>query len=449
MASIARTLKRVKIALPDLIDESMVTQACEEAGYEWRDRTLPPLRTLQAFATQIAHNNASMSKLVVMFDGEFTEAAYCSARQRLPLAVFRTVFERLSKKQLADVESLMPRWRGLRARIIDGTGCDMPEVPCLVNYFRQPSMQTPGCGFPVTNVLPMCCLDSGLILDIVVSRFATNDLSKTPVLLPQIEENDLLIGDRAFCAYVLFSLLLKQKAHLLVRAHPCRTIPYPASTERGDQFEYNRHRHKVPLLVTLISKCDQVVQLEKPHNCPNWMGSEDFATVPSKMNVRVLKYKVKQKGFRDTEIELMTTLLDPRKYPAEELAKLYFKRWQIEVNFRHIKQTMGMTTLHSKTVKGIQKEILMFACVYNAICVVMMKAASQQGVCVRRISFTTALEWFRRACSRETVPRLKTNQAPDTRRIRVQPRVIKRNKDFDKMTCTRKEWRKTYLQRAD
>jgi IS4 transposase len=47
---------------------------------------------------------------------------------------------------------------------------------------------------------------------------------------------------------------------------------------------------------------------------------------------------------------LVTTLLDPHAYPAEKLAELYAGRWQVEVNLRHLKQT-----LHLKTVVGVHK----------------------------------------------------------------------------------------------
>ncbi|MBM9515363.1 transposase, partial [Desulfogranum marinum] len=39
---------------------------------------------------------------------------------------------------------------------------------------------------------------------------------------------------------------------------------------------------------------------------------------------------------------IITTLLDPIKYPSEEIAELYLKRWDVELFFRDIKTTMGM-----------------------------------------------------------------------------------------------------------
>ncbi len=66
-------------------------------------------------------------------------------------------------------------------------------------------------------------------------------------------------------------------------------------------------------------------------------------------------------GLPDGEVTLVTTLLDPVVYPAIELAELYAQRWQIETNLRHLKQTLRMDVLRTKTVAGVQKELLMFA----------------------------------------------------------------------------------------
>ena len=71
--------------------------------------------------------------------------------------------------------------------------------------------------------------------------------------------------------------------------------------------------------------------------------------------VREVRYAISQKGRRTRTVTLVTTLLDPIAYPASELASLYEKRWQVEVNLRHLKTTMGMEVLHSKTVAGVTK----------------------------------------------------------------------------------------------
>ena len=100
---------------------------------------------------------------------------------------------------------------------------------------------------------------------------------------------------------------------------------------------------------------------------------------------------------------------------AQELIELYSKRWQIEVYFRDLKRTLGMSMLRAKSVDGVQKEILAFVLLYNLIRRVMQQAAVQQQVAADRISFVDALRWLLWSSLGEPVPKLKVNP------IRVRP----------------------------
>ena len=93
-------------------------------------------------------------------------------------------------------------------------------------------------------------------------------------------------------------------------------------------------------------------------------------------------------------VTLVTTLLDPKIYPAEKLAEAYGLRWTIETSFGHIKTTMKMDVLRCQTVDGILKELTMFLLVYNMVRMTMVEAAQKQGVPVDRISFVDTLRWL-------------------------------------------------------
>ena len=104
-------------------------------------------------------------------------------------------------------------------------------------------------------------------------------------------------------------------------------------------------------------------------------------------------------------------------------SRLYEKRWQVEVNLRHLKQTLGMDVLRCATFVGVMKELLMFVVAYNLVRRVMVEAGKRQQVEPNRISFVDALRWLRHAKPGEELPRLKVNpQRPG----RVEPRVRKR-----------------------
>ena len=87
-------------------------------------------------------------------------------------------------------------------------------------------------------------------------------------------------------------------------------------------------------------------------------------------NIQVLKNAFEEElGFAPPQVY---------RRQVAELAKLYLSRWQIEVNFRHLKTTMGMEVLHCQTVDGIIKELYMFAIAYNLVRLVMLEASKRQ-----------------------------------------------------------------------
>jgi hypothetical protein len=118
-------------------------------------------------------------------------------------------------------------------------------------------------------------------------------------------------------------------------------------------------------------------------------------------------------------------------------------RWQIETNFRHLKNTMEMDELKCQTVDGVMRELMIFVLVYNLIRAAMVMAADRQGVDPDRISFIDTARWLRSQCTPPKKKRLSefdlvVNPArPD----RWNPRVIKRRiKEYDLMNKPRREY---------
>jgi hypothetical protein len=123
------------------------------------------------------------------------------------------------------------------------------------------------------------------------------------------------------------------------------------------------------------------------------MTAEEFAALPITLSVRECQYEVARRGFRVRTITLVTTLLDDEVEPADDLAGLYFQKCGIEIDFAHLKTTLGMDVLHCETEAGILKELTTFAIVDNLVRLVMLEAGRRQGVATKRISFVDALRW--------------------------------------------------------
>ena len=188
---------------------------------------------------------------------------------------------------------------------------------------------------------------------------------------------------------------------------------------------------------------DQVVTWYKGKQKPDWMTHEAFAELAAEITVRELRYRVEVAGFRVRVTTLVTTLLDPLIYPKAELARLYLRRWQIELNLRHIKITMKMDILHCKTADGVMKELAVFALAYNLVISVMIESSRLQKVSVERIGFLDALRWLRHPMPGGDAGDILVNPR---RGNRVEPRVIKRRmKEYPLMKEPRSVLRKRLL----
>src|SRR5438093_10192253 len=205
----------------------------------------------------------------------------------------------------------------------------------------------------------------------------------------------------------------------MVDCTPAR--PPTASTPQTAQKGLPRSRWLRQLGVT-DQRVEWVKPVRPPVHPPAWLTPALFAALPAVFCVRELRYRVAQAGFRTQTVPLVTTLLEVDLYPADALAELYHMRWQVEINLRHLKQTMGLEVLHCQRLVGVLKELTVFALVYNLVRVVMLKTAQQQGVALERISFVDAVRWLSTARPGIPLPPLVVNpHRPD----RVEPRAVK------------------------
>jgi hypothetical protein len=253
-----------------------------------------------------------------------------------------------------------------------------------------------------------------------------------------LQPGDVVGGDRAFCSYAHLTLLQQRGAFGLFRAHQRQIIsfeprrPHVSPGRQPRKGDAGRPRSR---WVRRLGRHDQLVEYFKPAERPAWLSAQEYEALPASIPVRELRVWVKTPGGRVGVLTLATTLLDPQRYSKEALARLYERRWQVEVNLRRLKQTLKMDVLRCATWRGVWKELLTFVIVYNLVRRVMVEASRRQAVEPDRISFVDALRWLREARRGEKLPRLKVNQE---RRGRLEPRVKKRRpKPYDLMNKPR------------
>jgi hypothetical protein len=443
MVTILPALRQVREDLAELSDRTAVEQACRELGYRWRDRQLDPYTTVHLFILQVLHQNTAMTHLPHLAGERFSASAYCQARQRLPVELFERLVD--SFAQALERPGDAGRWHGHRVMLVDGSAFSMPDTEELQAYFGQPGGQKPGCGFPVAHLLAMMDAQTGFLHDAVVLPLRTHDMAHVAQLHPKLSTGDLIVADRGFCSYVHLGLILQANLHAVFRMHQRQIVDFHphrpcASDILGTGIPTSRW-------IQRLGHCDQLVAWRKPEKCPKWMTVDQFASLPEELVVREIKCRIREPSCRVREVTLVTTLLDPERYPAAEVAGLYRLRWQVEVDLRDLKTTLGLDVLKGQKVSTIFKEVLVFVWVYNLVRLVTVKAARQQRVRPHRISFVDALRWLQPGKPSQHLLELIVNPI---RPGRVEPRCLKRRpKQYPRMTQPRRELRKRLRKRRD
>jgi len=442
-ANVSQIIRQFKRIWTYELDDEAIQAACREAGHCWRERQLGPVRTVKMFLLQILFGNVACNAVPRLAGMKVTGSAYCEARARLPLAALQTLLTRCTR-QMAKAASGASRWLGHRLLIIDGSSFSMPDTPELGAHFGHHNQQR-GCGFPTARWLAVMHFGSGLIEKVMTAPWRSHDYSLIKHVHPELEAGDVLIGDRAYSSFVHLALLFSRRLHGIFRAHQLLILDFAPHRLHVSPKEKNPKRQPRSRWIGSLGPEDQLVEWYKPHSkVPAWLSKRVWRHLPQTLLVRELRYTVARPGFRVHRVDLVTTLLDPLRYPKQKLAEAYGLRWTIETAFDHLKTTMKMDVLHCQTVDGVLKELTMFVLVYNLVRMTMLEAARRQGVAPDRISFADALRWLATAQASDTLPSLIVIPL---RPGRVEPRCVKRRaKKFRGLNQPRHRLRQLLLQ---
>ena len=92
--------------------------------------------------------------------------------------------------------------------------------------------------------------------------------------------------------------------------------------------------------------------------------------------VREIRGSVRRPKSKWSEVRLCTSLIDSRKYPAEELLKLYAQRWESEIYYKELKIDMrGGDLLQSHTPLTAAQEIAAWILAHAVLMDTRIKAA--------------------------------------------------------------------------
>jgi hypothetical protein len=321
-------------------------------------------------------------------------------------------------------------WCGRRVLAADGSTFSMPDTAKNQARYPQPSSQRKGCGFPMAGFVAVVCLATGALMSAALGTYAAHDLALFYYVRYCFCPGDIFLGDRGFASYAEMALFQARGVDSVLRLHPSRRA--------------NFRRGKV------LGTCDHIVTWARPKRAPKGLRAEDFAQLPETIQVRELRYKVAVKGYRVSDVVLSTTLLDAEQYPAKALEELYFRRWQIEVDFRHLKTTMQMDVCRGKSPNVVEKEFWAHVLTYNLIRAVMWDSGetwngealglSLKGA-IQHLLCRWVLYWVEKTCEDfDLLLAFLYSEFIPFRPGRVEPRVRKRRpKSYPLMTRPRRK----------
>jgi len=353
------------------------------AGTNSRSRLFSPAVSFWGFLAQVLERGSScrdalrrVSSWWVARNPERTPpsactSAYCQARGRLSDEALQQINNHLAEhleKEVCDDQ----RWKNREVKIIDGTTVSMPDTPANQQAWPQPKSQKPGCGFPLLKLVGIFSLASGAMLRVAHGAWRTHEAVLARTLWRLLAPGEILLADRGFCSFFDICQLRQRGIDVVLRLHQAR----PADFRRGRR----------------LGKGDRLVVWNKPAQRTRAQSPEEFAALPESLGLRMIRYRIAEPGFRSREVVLVTSLLDARLYPCEELADLYFRRWGVELHFRQIKMLLGLDVLRCLTPKMIRKELLMHQIAYNLVRALMQRAAATAGVALGRLSFKGSLD---------------------------------------------------------
>jgi hypothetical protein len=287
-----------------------------------------------------------------------TGSALRQARQRLGAAPMRALFDLLRGPAVTTAAQV--RWQGMLLAVIDGTTMVVADSSAaLRRYTKHGCTNGTSSGYPQLRLSVLLTCGTRSVIDAVFGPISDGEIAQAHTLSRSLRTGMLLLADRNYAAADLLSTITTTGADLLIRCKNGRKL---AMTGR--------------------------------------LGDGSWLTHIAGLPIRVIEARISittTSGTRTGDYRLLTTLLDPHRYPAGELIRLYHERWEIETAYLELKSSiLGGRVLRARTPDGIDQEMYALLTVYQVLRTAMVDATdSRPGLDPDRASFTTALNTAR------------------------------------------------------
>jgi Transposase DDE domain len=441
-----RFAQRDGLPFADVLPADRVERALRDEGVSWRHEVFTPALTLWAFLTQVispvACCRAAVARVAAWLVAQGQPpcgpgtGGYCKARARLPEALL----SRLAHETGRALHGAVPDrwlWHGRRVVIADGTTVSMPDTPDNQRGYPHPGSQAEGVGMPQLRLVALFSLACGAVVDAALGPSRGKQSGENALLrriADSVECGSVLLADRYFGGWFDLALWRQRGVDVVIRVHQNRVTDFRRGRRLGRE--------------------DHVVRWPKRQR-PEWMDRDTYLRLPDELEVREVRVRVAQRGFRTRVLVVVTTLTDPA-VTAADLAELYRQRWQAELDLRSVKVTLGMDVLRCQSPEMVRKEVWAHLLAYNLIRAAMARVAVSANRCPRELSVAGTVqalaafaEVLGSAAGYEAFARAVRAYRVGNRPDRAEPRARKRRpKPYPPLTVPRAEARKRLARSA-
>ena len=259
-------------------------------------------------------------------------------------------------------------YRNWRLVSLDGSTFDVADERGNEDAFSRPGASRGASAYPQIRFVSLVENGTHVLFGSQMDSYRTGEITLAKSVLPALREGMLCLADRNFFGFELWNQATVTGADLLWRMKKNMRM---ACEKRLPDGSY-------------LSRV--------------YPSERDWRHKTNGKALRVIDYRLE--GIEDAEpiYRLATTILDPDKAPAEELAALYHERWEIETAFDELKTHLrgAKVVLRSKTPDLVRQEFYGLMMAHFAIRRLMHEAALKANQDPDRLSFLHAVRVIRR-----------------------------------------------------
>jgi hypothetical protein len=311
-----------------------------------------------------------------------SSTALTKLRDRLGVVPFQLLFTAMTRPVPARIRPWSHTF-GLQVCAWDGTEVTVADTPANRDHFRRHRGKNGPVGMPKARVLVLLACGTRQLLGAVTGRLGQGEVTLAHQLVNSLRPGMLLLADRNFLGYPLWTTARARGTHLLWRAKLGKPLLSPQQTLPDGSW---------------------LASLHDPVDARAWRnnvrrnrkrGHRPPRPRPIRgITVRVIEASitVTVDGITRTEkYRLVTSLLDPDLAPADQLVALYARRWVAETGIRELKTVL----LHGQQLRGrtpirALQELWAALTTYQTLRLLTSHAALATDLDPSRISFTAA-----------------------------------------------------------